>query len=77
MIGEGKPIRIFDLGVIYPNMPIMVSTDQPDSIDKKIQEALLSLSETDSGQSLLKHIGSKGYRVVDVSEYEILRPYMP
>jgi phosphonate transport system substrate-binding protein len=77
MISEGKPIRIFDLGVIYPNMPIMVATDQPSSLDTAIQAALLALSDSNTGQTLLDHIGSEGYRIVDASEYEILRPYVP
>lgn len=77
MIKQGKPIKIFDLGVIYPNMPIMVATDQPSSLDKTIHKSLLSLSNSESGRSLLKKIGSTGYRIVDAAEYEVLRPYVP
>lgn len=77
MIKQGKPVRIFDLGIIYPNMPIMVATDQPSSLDASIHKSLLALSNSESGRSLLKKIGSKGYRIVDAAEYEILRPYVP
>jgi ABC-type phosphate/phosphonate transport system substrate-binding protein len=58
-------------------MPIMVATDQPSSLDTAIQAALLALSDSNTGQTLLDHIGSEGYRIVDASEYEILRPYVP
>ncbi len=77
MIKQGKPIRIFDRGIIYPNMPIMVATDQPNSLDASIQKALLALSDSESDRSLLTRIGSKGYRIVDATDYEVLRPYVP
>lgn len=77
MMGQGKPVRILDKGVIYPNMPLMIATDQPTSLDRSIQEALLALSDNASGSSLLKRIGSKGYRIVNAKDYEVLRPYVP
>lgn len=77
MIKQGKPVKVFDRGVIYPNMPLMIATDQPSSLKTSIQEALLALSNSDSGKSLLNHIGATGYRIVDASDYDVLRPYVP
>ncbi|MBF0263816.1 MAG: phosphate/phosphite/phosphonate ABC transporter substrate-binding protein [Gammaproteobacteria bacterium] len=77
MISQGKPIKILDRGITFPNMPIMVAADQPASLDVSIQKALLALNDHESGRSLLTHIGSKGFRIVDAIDYEMLRPYVP
>ena len=76
MIKQGKPVKVFDRGIVYPNMPFLVATDQPDSLTASIQKALLALSESNSGKSLLDHIGSTGYRIVDATDYDVLRPYV-
>ena len=77
MIKQGKPIKVFDRGIAFPNMPFMVASDLPSSLDVSIQEALLALNDSEAGHSLLTHIGSKGFRIVDATDYEVLRPYVP
>lgn len=77
MLSQGKSVKVFDRGIVYPNMPFMIATDLPSSLQISIQEALLALSDSNSGKSLLQHIGATGYRITNAAEYEIFRPYVP
>ncbi|MCK5481553.1 MAG: phosphate/phosphite/phosphonate ABC transporter substrate-binding protein, partial [Gammaproteobacteria bacterium] len=64
--------RIIARSETTPHIPISAGPWLPASCVENITTALMKMSETPAGRSVLKHIGFTGFRSADVRDYERL-----
>ena len=75
-IKQGKPIKIIGRGLKFPNMATMIASDIDKDLSNAIVSSLVNMKNTEAGRAILKKIGFPGYRTIEASEYEIVRPYL-
>jgi len=73
---SGKPYRIIDRSFKMPNMATLVASDLDSALGEQVVKILTSMKDNDKGKEVLKQIAFPGYRVVNASDYEPVRPYM-
>ncbi len=73
---QGNPIKIIGRGLKFPNMATLIASDIDKELSNSIIKSLVNMKNTEKGRAVLKQIGFPGYRTINASEYEIVRPYL-
>jgi len=75
-VKKGAPLKVIGKGLLFPNMATMIASDVDTKTASSVVNAFLNMKNSEKGRSVLKDIGFPGYRKVDASEYEVVRPYL-
>jgi len=73
---KGAPLKIIGKGLQFPNMATLIATDIDKETVLSVVDALVKMKNSEKGRATLKKIGFPGYRKVNASDYEVVRPYL-
>lgn len=73
---KGAPLKIIGKGLQFPNMATLIASDIDKETAMSVVDVLVKMKKNEKGRAILKKIGFPGYRKVNASEYEVVRPYL-
>ncbi len=73
---KGAPLKVIGKGLQFPNMATLIASDIDKETTMSVVDALIKMKNSEKGRATLKKIGFPGYRKVDASDYEVVRPYL-
>ena len=74
---RGVPLRVIDKLPPLPAMATLVATNLNEKFAIDVEKALVTMTESEQGLTVLKKVGFPGYLSAGVDDYEIVRPYKP
>jgi phosphonate transport system substrate-binding protein len=77
LLEKGLKLRSIHNTAEFPGMTIIAKGSMSTALADKLREALLDLDRNEIGKAVLSRINMSGYQTLDVSELQVVRPYLP
>lgn len=73
---QNLPLRLLDASAEFPGIGLLLAADLDADLRKRIVDLFIELKNNSQGKALLKKISQPGYVEANLSQFDVLRPFM-